>query len=75
MTVWTSHDLASIAEADELQLASTGRETLRPYTTMWVVRVGDDLYVRSAYGPNNPWYVGPRQVASVGSKPAVWNGM
>jgi hypothetical protein len=23
---------------------------------MWVVRVGDDLYVRSAYGPNNPWY-------------------
>jgi hypothetical protein len=23
---------------------------------MWVVRVGDDLYVRSAYGPGNPWY-------------------
>jgi hypothetical protein len=23
---------------------------------MWVVRAGDDLYVRSAYGPNNPWY-------------------
>jgi hypothetical protein len=23
---------------------------------MWVVRVGDDLYVRSAYGPNNPWH-------------------
>ena len=23
---------------------------------MWVVRVGDDLYVRSAYGPDNPWY-------------------
>ena len=24
--------------------------------TMWVVRAGDELYVRSAYGPNNPWY-------------------
>jgi hypothetical protein len=24
--------------------------------TMWVVRAGDDLYVRSAYGPNNPWF-------------------
>ena len=23
---------------------------------MWVVRVGGDLYVRSAYGPDNPWY-------------------
>jgi hypothetical protein len=24
--------------------------------TMWVVRAGDGLYVRSAYGPGNPWY-------------------
>ena len=23
---------------------------------MWVVRVGDDLYVRSAGGPGRPWY-------------------
>jgi len=23
---------------------------------MWVVRAGDDLYVRSAAGPNNPWF-------------------
>ena len=23
---------------------------------MWVVRVGDDLYVRSAHGPDNGWY-------------------
>ena len=43
--------------ADELQLASLRRDgTLRPYVTMWVVRAGDDLYVRSAYGPNNPWF-------------------
>jgi hypothetical protein len=25
--------------------------------TVWVVRAGDDLYVRSAYGPSNPWFV------------------
>jgi hypothetical protein len=23
---------------------------------MWVVRASDSLYVRSAYGPGNPWY-------------------
>jgi hypothetical protein len=23
---------------------------------MWVVRAGEDLYVRSAYGPDNPWF-------------------
>ena len=23
---------------------------------MWVVRVGDDLFVRSAGGPDRPWY-------------------
>jgi hypothetical protein len=40
-----------------LQLASTRSDgTLRPYVTMWVVRAGDELYVRSAYGPNNPWF-------------------
>ncbi len=35
---------------------STDRGTLRPYVTMRVVRAGDDLYVRSAYGPDNPWF-------------------
>jgi hypothetical protein len=40
-----------------LRLASARPDgTMRPYVTMWVVRAGDDLYVRSAYGPNNPWF-------------------
>ena len=57
MAAWTSDDLARIGDAEELQLASTRSDgTLRPYVTMWVVRFGDDLYVRSAYGPDNPWY-------------------
>jgi hypothetical protein len=57
MGEWTSDELEKIAAAEELQLAPLRRDgTLRPYVTMWVVRVGDNLYVRSAYGPNNPWF-------------------
>lgn len=63
MTAWTADELTRIGRADELRLASTRPDgTLRPYVTMWVVRAGDDLYVRSAYGPDNPWY--RRAVAS-----------
>ena len=54
---WTDDELTRIGDATELQLASRRPDgTLRPYTTMWVVRVGDDLYVRSAGGPSRPWY-------------------
>ncbi|CAI7975346.1 conserved hypothetical protein [Frankia sp. Hr75.2] len=57
MATWTDEDLDRVGRAEELQLASRrGDGTLRPYVTMWVVRAGDDLYVRSAYGPDNPWY-------------------
>jgi hypothetical protein len=57
MPAWSKEELQRIGAADELQLASLRRDgTLRPYVTMWVVRAGDDLYVRSAYGPNNPWF-------------------
>jgi hypothetical protein len=57
MTTWTGDELTRIGEAEELQLASARPDgTLRPYVTMWVVRAGDDLYVRSAYGPDNPWF-------------------
>jgi hypothetical protein len=57
MTTWTDEELGRIGEARELQLASARADgTLRPYVTMWVVRADDELYVRSAYGPNNPWF-------------------
>ena len=57
MSTWTSDELGRIGAAEELQLASLRRDsTLGPYVTMWVVRAGDDIYVRSAYGPDNPWY-------------------
>jgi hypothetical protein len=57
MATWTKEELDRIGDATELQLTSVGENgSLRPYVTMWVVRVGDDVYVRSAGGPERPWY-------------------
>jgi hypothetical protein len=59
MTAWTSEELSKIAAADELRIASLRRDsTLRNPVTIWVVRHGDDLYVRSAYGPSAAWFRG-----------------
>src|SRR5689334_22351247 len=57
MADWSDEELDRLGNAGELQLASQrGDGTLRPYVTMWVVRAGDEVYVRSAHGPDNPWY-------------------
>ena len=57
MNTWTAGELDRIGAADELQVAPlTADGTLRPYTTIWVVRVGDDLYVRSYRGRGGGWY-------------------
>lgn len=54
---WTDDQLRRLGEATEVQLASRRADgSLRPYVTMWDVGVGDDLYVRSAGGPDRPWY-------------------
>lgn len=56
-TGWSDDELSRIGDATELELASRRPDgTLRPATTMWVVRAGNDLYVRSAGGPERPWY-------------------
>jgi hypothetical protein len=61
MTTWTSDELARIEAADELELAALRRDgTLRKPVTIWVVRHGDDLYVRSAYGRTSAWFRGTR---------------
>jgi hypothetical protein len=59
MNGWTSDELTRIGTADELELASVRRDgTLRKPRTIWVVRVGDDLYVRSMYGRAGGWFPG-----------------
>ena len=51
MTSWTRNDLERIGAADELLLASFKKDgTHRKPVTIWVVRVGDDLYVRAYRG-------------------------
>src|SRR5690242_13115812 len=57
--IWTSDELDKIGKADELEIASLRRDgTLRKPVTVWVVRYGDDLYVRSGYGRDAAWYRG-----------------
>jgi hypothetical protein len=59
MTTWTSEELDRIGGAEELEIAPLRRdETLRKPVTVWVVRVGDGLYVRSGYGRGAAWYRG-----------------
>ena len=57
MTSWTPDELDRIGDATQLRVASLRKDgSLRPYVTIWVVRVGDDIYIRSAYGADNPWF-------------------
>src|SRR5437762_12654496 len=59
MSAWTSDELGKIEAADELELASVRRDgTLRNPVTIWVVRHGDDLYVRSVNGRGSSWFRG-----------------
>ena len=59
MTAWTSDELNRIGRAEELQIASLRRDgTLRNLVTIWVVRVGDELYVRSVNGRTSGWFRG-----------------
>lgn len=59
MTTWTSDELNKIGKAEELQLASVrGDGTLGKPVIIWVVRLGDDLYVRSVNGRSGSWFRG-----------------
>ena len=56
MTTWTSDELNKIGRADELEIAPLrGDGTPRKLVTIWVVRLGDDLYVRSYKGSGGSW--------------------
>ncbi|GII23597.1 DUF2255 family protein [Planosporangium mesophilum] len=57
MSNWTAEELDTIGSADELEIAALRTDgSLRPYTTIWVVRVGDDLYVRSYRERGGAWF-------------------
>jgi hypothetical protein len=57
MRTWNKQDLEQIEDTDEMGIASRRVDgSIRPFITIWFVRAGDDLYVRSAYGPENGWF-------------------
>jgi hypothetical protein len=54
---WNTDDLSRIEAAQELEIAPQRRDgSLRKAVPIWVVRAGDDLYVRAAYGSGSGWH-------------------
>lgn len=59
MTTWTDDELNKIGTAEELRIASLRLDgTLRKPVIIWVVRLGDDLYVRCVNGREGAWFRG-----------------
>jgi len=57
MSTWTPEELAAIGEAVEVQVASVrGDGTLTKPRIVWVVRDGDEIYLRSVNGGDGAWY-------------------
>jgi hypothetical protein len=57
MTAWTTDELDRIGEADELSITTARPDgSLRSWVPIWVVRAGDELYVRSYRGADSAWY-------------------
>jgi len=54
---WRTDQLDQIGAAEELVIAAPRTDgTLRRALPIWVVRLGDDLYVRSWRGTDGSWY-------------------
>lgn len=71
MTEWTNDELTRVGAADELQIASLRSDgVLRSPVTIWVVRHGDDLYVRSVNGRAAAWFRG----AQARHEGRIWAG-
>ena len=59
MTTWTSEELNKLGTAEELRIAGLKADgTLRKPVIIWVVRVGNDLYVRSVNCRSSSWFRG-----------------
>jgi hypothetical protein len=57
VSAWTSDELDRIGNAEELEIATVRSDgTQRKPVTIWVVRHGDDLYVRSVNGRTSSWF-------------------
>ena len=59
MTAWTNDELDRIGRAEELRIASRRSDgMLRKPVIIWVVCIGNDLYVRCVNGRAGAWFRG-----------------
>jgi hypothetical protein len=59
---WTPQDLDTIGSAGEIEITPIGADGApRAGRTIWIVRYGDGLYVRSYRGPGGGWYRAARR--------------
>lgn len=57
MNTWTSDELGKFEAADEIGIAPLKRGgTASKPVTIWIVRLGEELYIRSAYGSRSAWF-------------------
>jgi hypothetical protein len=62
MAAWTDDELTKVGRAEEIQVASLRPDgSLRNPVTVWAVRHGDDIYVRSVRGKDGAWFRGVQQ--------------
>jgi hypothetical protein len=65
MSTWTEEELRAVGTATELRISTRRRDgTLLPPVPIWVVRAGDNLYVRSYKGTGGAWF---RRVTALGT--------
>src|SRR4029453_15589573 len=69
-SAWTSDELSRIGGADGLGVAPLPPDgSPRRPRTIWAVRHGDDIYVRSVNGPDSAWYRGSSSGTGATSPP------
>lgn len=57
MSRWAPDELDRIGRTIEVEVASRRPDgSLRQWVVIWAVRVDSDVFVRSAYGYDNPWF-------------------
>lgn len=62
MTKWTNDQLDRLGRAEEVHIASVGSDgTLGKPVTVWAVRYGNDMYVRSVRGRKSHWFRGTQE--------------
>jgi len=57
MAAWTKDELSRFGGAEEVDVAAiTGAGSVRNRVTIWLVRHGEDLFVRAVRGRDGAWF-------------------